>query len=375
MTSRHAEGGCSYEVVAHEGLAALVHREVVEAGVAPSATVAWARRSSGGTWRIALGAAGCRVDAIFDLASVTKPLTAIAALRASTRGRIALGSTIGEVLPALASSAAAGATLEDLLSHRAGMPAWGAIHREDPWASGAPASLSFEGAPPPLDVLLRRAAGRCDGPNEAAIYSDLGYVLAGAMVERSLGSGGALAREWTAISAATTATLRRASDADFDARTLPTEVVAWRGGDVRGAVHDENAFAIELAGATPGHAGAFGTAEELARFGAHFVEALEGRDERWLPRALAERMIARRPGGTHTLGWDTPSIGASSSGARFGARAIGHLGFTGTSVWIDPEAHAVAVLLSNRTYPTRDNVKVREARPRIHDALWSIPLD
>jgi len=82
-------------------------------------------------------------------------------------------------------------------------------------------------------------------------------------------------------------------------------------------------------------------------------------------------MIAERPGGTHRLGWDGRSESGSSSGARFSGRAFGHLGFTGTSVWVDPAAEAIAVLLTNRTWPSRDNVRIRAARPRVHDAQWA----
>lgn len=367
-------GGCLCDVVPSPALDSLMRREIVDAGVAPAGVVAWARRSSAGRWTIAIGAAGCATDAIFDLASVTKPLTAIAALRATRRGRLSLDATIGATLPALANTPAAGATLGSILSHRAGFPAWGAIHRADPWATSAPASLPFDGPPPSIETLLLRAASRCDGPSESALYSDLGYVLAGAMIERALGGAGTLAAEWASICAATSAARRRDRAGDFDARVQPTEHVEWRGGDVRGVVHDENAFAIERAGATPGHAGAFASAAELAQLGARFVDALEGLQESWLPAELARAMCARRRGGTHTLGWDTPTAGASSSGTRFGARAVGHLGFTGTSLWLDPDAHAVAALLTNRTFPSRENVRIRAARPRVHDALWTIDL-
>ncbi|MEO7093677.1 MAG: serine hydrolase, partial [Polyangiales bacterium] len=139
--------------------------------------------------------------------------------------------------------------------------------------------------------------------------------------------------------------------------------------------HDENAFMLERAGGHPGHAGAFGTAEEVARVAMRFVDLLRSPSDHatsWIPPALAEEMIAPRPAGSHLLGWDGVTRGASSSGTRFGPRSFGHLGYTGTSVWADPDAGAVAVLLTNRTYPSRDNVGIRAARPRVHDALWEI---
>ena len=148
----------------------------------------------------------------------------------------------------------------------------------------------------------------------------------------------------------------------------PTEDVAWRGGLVTGAVHDENAWALTGDGGS-GHAGLFGTADAVLTFGCAVLDALDrrsgpfgGHDLGWLVRA--------RPGGTLRAGFDGKNLEGSSAGTRMGANSFGHLGFTGTSLWIDPDARIVVTLLTNRVNPTRDHVAIREARPWVHDLLW-----
>jgi CubicO group peptidase (beta-lactamase class C family) len=139
----------------------------------------------------------------------------------------------------------------------------------------------------------------------------------------------------------------------------PTETVPWRGGPVVGLVHDENAWAVTGEGGS-GHAGIFGTIDAVLRFG---VEVLVRRDElAWLVR--------ERPGGSLRAGFDGKSAEGSSAGSRMGARAFGHLGFTGTSLWVDPDAGVAVALLTNRVCPTRDHLAIRAARPIAHDALF-----
>jgi CubicO group peptidase (beta-lactamase class C family) len=151
---------------------------------------------------------------------------------------------------------------------------------------------------------------------------------------------------------------------------MPTETVAFRGGEVRGIVHDENAWALSGHGLS-GHAGLFGTAAGVARFGAALLDALHGRFSGWLDAASLAPLLAARPGGTLRAGFDGKSADQSSAGTLAGARSFGHLGFTGTSLWCDPDADRVLVLLSNRVCPTRNNPRIREARPAVNDALFA----
>lgn len=338
--------------VAHRDsrLDALLRDEIVGASVAETAAIAWARYR--GEWLVSYGETAA--DPLFDLASVTKPLTATVVARLISEGRVAWTSTVADILPELAGSALANATVEELLSHRAGCPAWGALYLRDPWASPTPRSLPPDAPFDKADMLARAASRR--EPASHSVYSDIGFVLLGEMCARVL--GGKLRDAWP---------IPRPQDLS---RAERTEDNAWRG-VVAGEVHDENAWALERVGGDPGHAGAFATVLEVMRFAIGWADAVAGR-EGIVPFEIARAMIAERPNGSHRLGWDGRSGDAPSSGRGFGPRTFGHLGFTGTSVWIDPEKQAIAVLLTNRTWPSRDNVRIRAARPRVHDALWNL---
>jgi CubicO group peptidase (beta-lactamase class C family) len=151
-------------------------------------------------------------------------------------------------------------------------------------------------------------------------------------------------------------------------RIAPTELDPWRGRVVHGEVHDENAAA--LGGVAP-HAGLFSTAGDLAIFAQFLLDGGVACDERWLRGDTVARFARRServPGSSRALGWDTPSE-QSSAGRYFSAGSFGHTGFTGTSLWIDPERELFAVLLTNRVHPTRENRKIVELRPRFHDAV------
>jgi hypothetical protein len=151
-------------------------------------------------------------------------------------------------------------------------------------------------------------------------------------------------------------------------RIAPTELDPWRGRLIHGEVHDENAFA--LGGVAP-HAGLFATAPDLARFAQMLLNggSLHGR------RIVSPETVAlftRRadvPGSDRALGWDTKSAEGSSAGTLFSPRSFGHTGFTGTSIWIDPERGLYVILLTNRVYPTRENNLIREVRPAVADAV------
>lgn len=352
-------------------LEALLRREIADRGVAETAAIAWARGAAEGEgMRVAWGEiapGGQCGPLVFDLASVTKPLTATVIVKAIAERRLSWTTRVADVLTELEGTPAADASIDELLAHRAGLPAWGVLYRDDPWALASPSSVPPLG-PLVLSDMLARAASR-RGAAGGEIYSDIGYVLLGEMAARA--TGRPLALGWAELGCADART-RLAVEPSVIERMPPTERIDWRG-EVRGEVHDENAAMLERAGGSPGHAGAFGTALDVVGFAARFLGSLnEGPGESLLPAALAQAMIEPLAGGTHSRGWDLRSGASPSSGRHFGPRTFGHLGFTGTSVWIDPDASAVAVLLTNRTWPTRDNVGIRGARPRVHDALWEI---
>jgi CubicO group peptidase (beta-lactamase class C family) len=160
----------------------------------------------------------------------------------------------------------------------------------------------------------------------------------------------------------------RERDATFDARVAPTEEVEFRGGLVRGIVHDENAFALS-GDALSGHAGLFGDADAVLDVAIAVLDALEDRSD-WLAADAVAPLVRPRPGGSLRMGFDARTPESPSSGARLGPRTFGHLGFTGTSVWIDPDARFAGVLLTNRVHPTREHVAIRAARPAAYDAMF-----
>jgi CubicO group peptidase (beta-lactamase class C family) len=136
---------------------------------------------------------------------------------------------------------------------------------------------------------------------------------------------------------------------------------------VQGEVHDENAFAL---GGVCGHAGLFGAARDVLALGARALDCLAG-DASWLAPERMAWMIAPRPGGAHRLGWDARGAHAPSSGSAMGPRTFGHLGFTGTSLWCDPDADVAVALVTNRVHPTRENGAIRSLRPALHDAVMA----
>lgn len=204
-----------------------------------------------------------------------------------------------------------------------------------------------------------------------AAYSDLGYVLAGAALERHLN----LPLDQIVTDVLCTrldlpiASSRRWRDAlpEFPRIVAPTEHVSWRGGTVRGQVHDENAWAFAGYGLA-GHAGLFGSARGVAQLGCAVLDSIMGRSSLIDPFA-AHYCTARRNGGTLRAGFDGKSHRNSTAGSHLSDCSFGHLGFTGTSLWCDPSQDIVIALLSNRICPTRRNSRLVSARAALHDCL------
>ncbi len=353
---------------------------VVLPGVAPGAALALGVRLDD-SWRMGVGAAGTRgagdrrpldETAIFDQASVTKPFVATTAVLLAQSHAISLDSALGSLLEEAGPTPSAEATLALLLAHRAGLEAHRTLY--------APLSAAR-----PLDRRLALAQGArarredCVGPPPesgfAPLYSDLGYLLAGAALERALAAplDTLIEREIARPLGLDVGSARQwfARAPDFASRAVPTELVPWRGGLLAATVHDENSWAIAGHGVA-GAAGLFGTAAAVASFGCAVLDALSAREQRWLDAKAASWLVAERPGGSLRAGFDGKAGTSSLAGERCGPRTFGHLGFTGTSLWCDPDAECVFVLLANRVNPTRDNVKIRAARPRVNDAMMAV---
>jgi CubicO group peptidase (beta-lactamase class C family) len=347
-----------------------------------SAVVVGAAVRVDGQWSEGLGAAGrlawgdapqVTTSTWFDLASLTKPITALAAARLARARLLDLAAPLGALLPEARGTPSEQVPLELFLAHRAGLDSHRTLFRH--LARGQLASRS--------EALVEAASARRSDAQGAAplegfapVYSDLGYLLVGEALARATGEAlditvdrAVLAPLGVAIGSARALAAR---DGGYWGAVAATEVVPWRGGTLRGLVHDENAWAHSGDGSS-GHAGLFGTATGVLRVGELVVDVLYDRASWFLTKDELWPLVRPRPQGTLRAGFDSKSEQGSSSGTRFGPSTIGHLGFTGTSVWCDVDREMVGVLLTNRVHPTRDNDSIRRARPSAYEriAAWS----
>jgi len=335
----------------------------LEARAYPAAVVE-VGRSSGPIWREAFGRlsydAGARltkVSTIFDLASLTKVLaTTTLVMRAVREGRLTLETRMGDRLASWRAPDRAGVTVRQLLDHSSGLPAHARL-----WEH-AHGRAEFERAIAALP--LERA------PGAVSVYSDIGFMTAGFLLEDS--AGAPLDQQFSVLASTLNGEARYLPPAEWREWTAPTEADAWRGRVLQGEVHDENAAAL---GGVAGHAGLFGTAGAVGGFARLVLGTLTRATVLGAPDELRP-FITRTdvPGSSRALGWDT-MLPTSSCGTRMSRRAIGHTGFTGTSLWIDPEQDVYVVWLTNRVHPTRANDALVALRPKVHDAVMGAILN
>jgi CubicO group peptidase (beta-lactamase class C family) len=308
-----------------------------------------------------------RPDTIYDLASLTKVVvTTTAAMVLTDEGRLDPDRPVVSFLPGFQGGAKDKVTVAQLLTHSSGLPWWAPLYRE------------VKGKRDYLQRIL--AMDLAYEPGTKSVYSDLGVILLGEVLERVAGEPlEAFARRRVLDPLGMKDTLYRPGPALL-ARIAPTERDPWRGRLLRGEVHDENAFA--MGGVAP-QAGLFGTAADLARFAQMLLNGGVFEHHRIMSRETLERFTRRAqiPGSTRALGWDTPADetgtrsstpgapGYSSAGSLLSPRSFGHTGFTGTSLWVDPERRLFVVLLTNRVNPSRDNDEIRRVRAAVADAV------
>ncbi len=307
----------------------------------------------------------------FDLASLTKPLTTgLWCLRLVEANRLSLDEPIGGRVP-IDDPRLAAAPIWRLLNHTAGLPA----HREYYRGLGPFVARSGDHAGAARQIRrMLHATGLEAPPGAREIYSDLGYLL---LEEVCAAVDAPLSSIWPSLPAHGAGRLhfRPLPASDDAASYVPTERCPWRNRLLRGEVHDDNCWTL---GGVAGHAGLFGTAVDVLTLGRALLGTWHGRTgDLGVGTELMRTACATRwmhPQGTRVLGWDTPTPGASSAGRFFGRRSIGHLGFTGTSLWLDLEREVGIVLLTNRVCPSRENVRIRAFRPAIHDAAWAFAV-
>ena len=320
---------------------------------------------------------------IFDVASLTKPMaTTTAILLLVAEGKLELDAPVAKVLPHFAERDKEAVTLRQLLTHSAGLRPWRGFHElllKKERKTAERLIGTAEGREWILDRVIR--SGLVHEPGAAAVYGDLDFIVLGAVVEAVAGMGlDAFCEERIFGPLELTDTrfhpqLRVDGDdggkppipAERLRRTAGTEDCPWRDRVIWGEVHDPNAFAM---GGVAGHAGLFSTADDVMRFAQVWLDVWHGRSD-LLPQE-AVREFSRRQDGPEdsvwALGWDRPTPGQSSSGSHFSESSIGHLGFTGTSVWIDLEKEAIVVMLTNRVHLVAKKSRFA-LRPVVHDHI------
>ena len=359
---------CSTQPCVLAPLTALLD-SAIAAGAAPGGVLGVSFRGN----RFLYGAGKLALDdparpdasSVYDLASLTKILaTTSLAMLAVSEGKLELDAPVQRYLPAFRGVNKDKVTIRHLLTHSSGLPA-------DPvpglWIS----------TPDPDSALrLLNAIPLDNAPGARMVYSDVGAIVLGEVLERIYDDKLDRLAGRRIFAPLRMSSTRFKPPPSWLSRIAATEYdTIWRKRMVRGTVHDENA---DWLGGVAGHAGLFGSAEDLLNYGEWVLRA------GWSPkpptvgpsvRPSVLREFARRqevvPGSSRALGWDTPSPG-SSAGTRLDPRSFGHTGFTGTSLWIDPTRELVIVLLTNRVHPTRNNPRVGPLRIAVADRVVAL---
>ncbi|MGA9115684.1 MAG: glycoside hydrolase family 3 N-terminal domain-containing protein [Bacteroidota bacterium] len=308
-----------------------------------------------GACTYAPGAPAIDRSTIFDLASLTKVVATTAAVMLLTeRGVLGLDSSVGAYLPSFAQLPKSALTIRHLLTHRGGFPPFLRLWR----TCRTPAEA--------WDSIL--AAPLVAVPGDSTLYSDIGMILLGKVVERAAGVplDEFVRREFYGP-LGMARTMFRPSPAEAG-RAAPTEADSAAGRVTpRGTVHDENAAFL---GGVAGHAGLFSNAGDLGVFMCMLMNGGAYGGRRYLQDSTVARFIRRQdPQSSRALGWDTRSEGPSPAGRLFSPASFGHTGFTGTSLWADPGRRLCVVFLTNRVFPTRANGRIFAVRPLLHDLV------
>jgi serine-type D-Ala-D-Ala carboxypeptidase len=308
-----------------------------------------------------------RKDSVFDLASLTKPLaTALAISKLLESGQILLDQKIGTILNEFNRSPKANIAIDMLLRHTSGFPAHRKYFEKVIRPNKDPRKLM-------RDLLVSEALENKVG--ERQVYSDLGFMILSWIVEEI--SGERLDQfvskqiysplEIDDLFFLKTG-LRDEKFKLYRQKIVATQKCPWRNKVLVGEVDDDNAWA---AGGIEGHAGLFGNAGSIYKLCSEILNALLNKPTKVLKSDIIKSFVSRKNQQDMVAGFDTPSKVNSSSGKYFSKSSIGHLGFTGTSFWIDPETEVIIIFLTNRVHPLRSNEGIKTFRPKIHNLLFS----
>jgi CubicO group peptidase (beta-lactamase class C family) len=292
-------------------------------------------------------------NTIFDMASLTKVIaTTTVAMILEERGELNLDATVASYLPRFDAADKATITVRQLLLHRGGLEAF------------APLFRTYRGRDAYLGQINARPVR--SAPGTRTEYSDWDMILVQLVIERITGKTLDLVADELVFRPLGMTATQFSPAAELKPRIAATEIDSSRGGLMHGVVHDENAWAM---GGVAGHAGLFSTARDVALFAQMMLNGGTLNGVRILRPETIARWTARQGAeSSRAIGWDTPSRG-SSAGRYFSPRSFGHTGFTGTSIWLDPEKDLFVILLTNRVNPTRVNNRIGALRRAVADLV------
>jgi len=314
-------------------------------------------------------------ETIYDLASLTKPLATTTAMVALVQdGRIDLDQPVHHWIQEWESTSYHATTIRQLLQHSSGLPAWRRYYE----------MLSPVGLPPKHEserqdrirtMLCTVASEPMEyTPDRQSVYSDLGFMALGVVIERCTQTSLAAFcrnrifnfRNLNPLFFIDAEGNPSGGDGDLT-HVAPTEQDPWRGRLIHADVHDEHAYVL---GGIAGHAGLFGTALSVSGVSESWLQAVLGQPS-CLPTHPVRQFVRRwntTGQSSWALGWDTPSQ-FSSSGHHLSPESFGHLGYAGTSMWIDPVRELEVIFLTNRVHPSRENKQIKVFRPELHDLV------
>ncbi|MDX1775261.1 MAG: serine hydrolase [Desulfobulbales bacterium] len=305
----------------------------------------------------------------FDLASLTKPLaTTMATLCLINEKKIAVDEELSSLVEKKISGPQNNITAGHLLSHSSGLPA----HREyfKDLKDIAPEEINKF-----VEKLILQEQLEYE-PGAESLYSDLGFILLGRIIEKKAGCSLEHYVEEKVLQPLKLqkkiffAPLSGMKKSHKQSEYVATENCPWRKKVLQGEVHDDNCYTM---GGVAGHSGLFGNIEGVTLYAGLILDMWKGVFRH--PHINREDLVyfltrqEKIPGSSWALGFDTPAEKESSCGRYFSQKSVGHLGFTGTSFWIDPEKDVVMVLLSNRVHPSRENIRIKKYRPYFHDSV------
>lgn len=296
-------------------------------------------------------------ERIFDLASVTKVIGVTSAvMKLVGDGEMSLDRKVTDFFPAFAQQGKGNITIRNLLVHNSGLPAWRKFYE----FCSTPECV--------MDSIMATPLVYKTG--DSTLYSDLGLIVTGKIVEQITGMPLNTYLSTTFFKPLGMKSTLYNPPKSLWKNIMPTEIdTVWRktSNPVRGTVHDENAWVL---GGVSGHAGLFSTAQDLGVFMQMLLNEGVYKGKRYLSAEVI-RMFTKQqsPRSSRGIGWDTNAGDDRWTGTRLSKRAFIHTGFTGTSVVADPESNLIIVFLTNRVYPFRSHLKIAGVRPRLHDAI------